>query len=54
MVKRRKTRQGKPHIRNVVQTSNGAVLVRMSDGGLRCGLCPFACLAAHEPCEFKP
>jgi hypothetical protein len=44
---------GKPHIRNVVKVSSGAVQVRMSDGTLRCGLCPFACMAASEPCEFK-
>lgn len=36
----------------VVAESNGARLIRLADGSLRCE-CPFACLATYEPCEFR-
>lgn len=36
----------------LLRVRNGAVLAERRDGSVVCAHCPFACLAAYEPCEF--
>lgn len=38
----------------ILRVQNGAVLAERRDGTTVCAHCPFACLAACEPCEFEP
>jgi hypothetical protein len=36
----------------ILAESRGALLMQAENGAVYCGRCPFACLAASEPCEF--
>jgi hypothetical protein len=38
----------------IIRIKRGAVLAQRRDGSTFCAHCPFACLAAYEPCEFAP
>lgn len=48
----RRKRQKDDGFVRVIKVRNGAVLAERRDLSLVCVHCPFACMAACEPCEF--